>query len=322
MNASATGDVESIITQRRKRFVRATVVVALALAVSLVMPAVVFASDEPNRVAVTIIDTDVGTEAFDRLVEYGDGGHGALASIIGGDVGVGLGIGSGGLGYRPNVTIWIYGDDLDAESARTAIMQAIGAQTVPVVTSGDCLIACDGTGQSPVAPTPPQPEPEPIPEPDTEQVAPSEPAPSQESEPTAEPSVITAGTASAVSATNVQQVKRKKSAKPLRGKARKCLTLSSPSPMVVSPTKGDSNERKHQATKGAGSCEGSRQPQADACRQGGNRSRRDDCECGSAGICTHRGGLLMQPVTSEGQVRRQHLHHRLRQLHRQRASCD
>lgn len=143
-------------------------------------------SSEP--VLITVTDLDLGAEAFDRLVEFGNGGHSQLGAIVaeahgyfGGNetVGVGLGIGSGGLGYRPNVTIALWRTDIDPAAALAAIKTAIGVPANPTTNKGDCSSACDGSGVSPVIPStqpPAQPEPEAAPQ-GTEE--PSAPAPTQ-----------------------------------------------------------------------------------------------------------------------------------------------
>ena len=101
-----------------------------------------------------ILDTDVGTEAYQRLLPYSSGGHKALGMAIAARfdyfgsceyVGVGIGDGSGGKGFRPNYTLWLWKDGVDLVVARSAIYDLIGASSNPVVTNGDCAIACDGT---------------------------------------------------------------------------------------------------------------------------------------------------------------------------------
>lgn len=117
-------------------------------------------SSEP--VLITVTDLDLGAEAFDRLVEFGNGGHTQLGAIVaeahgyfGGNetVGVGLGIGSGGLGYRPNVTIALWRTDIDPAAALAAIKTAVGVPANPTTNKGDCASACDGSGLSPVIPS-------------------------------------------------------------------------------------------------------------------------------------------------------------------------
>ena len=74
--------------------------------------------------------------------------------------GIGFGVGSGGLGYRPNITLWVWTDEsFSKEQAVQAILALVNVPATPVVTGGDCEIACDGTGQNPdpVPLTSPQP---------------------------------------------------------------------------------------------------------------------------------------------------------------------
>jgi hypothetical protein len=102
----------------------------------------------------TILDTDIGTEAYQRLLSYSSGGHQALGMAIAAKfdffdnceyIGIGIGDGSGGNGYRPNYTIWMWRDGVDIDVARTAIHELVGASSNPTVTNGDCNISCDGT---------------------------------------------------------------------------------------------------------------------------------------------------------------------------------
>jgi hypothetical protein len=60
-------------------------------------------------------------------------------------VGIGIGDGSGGNGYRPNFTIWMWKDGVNVDIARAAIYELVGASAAPIVTNGDCNISCDGT---------------------------------------------------------------------------------------------------------------------------------------------------------------------------------
>jgi hypothetical protein len=60
-------------------------------------------------------------------------------------IGIGIGDGSGGNGYRPNYTIWMWRDGIDVTIARAAIYELVGASANPIVTNGDCNISCDGT---------------------------------------------------------------------------------------------------------------------------------------------------------------------------------
>lgn len=138
-------------------------IVAVALALSLapvgearasecVEPTLAPSSSEPTLL--TIFDIEVGTEAFERLVEYSNGGHRSLGIAVAqahdyfGEceyVGVGIGHGSGGNGYRPNFTLALWRSGVDIALARTAVYQLISASSNPVVTNGDCAISCDGT---------------------------------------------------------------------------------------------------------------------------------------------------------------------------------
>jgi hypothetical protein len=109
-------------------------------------------SESPSFI--TILDTDIGTEAYLRLGAYSNGGHRALGIAIASKfnyfnnceyVGIGIGDGSGGNGYRPNFTLWMWRNGLDVTIARAAIYELVGASANPVVTNGDCNISCDGT---------------------------------------------------------------------------------------------------------------------------------------------------------------------------------
>ena len=107
-----------------------------------------------NPSSITILDTDIGTDAYLRLVTYSNGGHAALGMAIAAKfnyfdnceyVGIGIGDGSGGNGYRPNFTLWMWRDGVDVDIARAAIYELVGASANPTVTNGDCNISCDGT---------------------------------------------------------------------------------------------------------------------------------------------------------------------------------
>lgn len=146
---------------------RTRTLTALALALSLSLPLVTITEakasecSEPREApssqqptVITIIDTEIGTEAFERLVTYSNGGHSALGKAIAKAhqwfavceyVGVGIGHGSGGNGYRPNFMLALWRDGIDIALARSAVYQLVGASSNPVVTNGDCAIACDGT---------------------------------------------------------------------------------------------------------------------------------------------------------------------------------
>jgi len=107
-----------------------------------------------NPSSITILDTDIGTEAYLRLIPYSSGGHRALGMAIAAKfnyfenceyVGIGIGDGSGGNGYRPNFTIWMWKDGVNVDIARAAIYELVGASAAPIVTNGDCNVSCDGT---------------------------------------------------------------------------------------------------------------------------------------------------------------------------------
>lgn len=109
-------------------------------------------SESPSFI--TILDTDIGTEAYLRLGAYSNGGHRTLGIAIASKfnyfdnceyVGIGIGDGSGGNGYRPNFTLWMWRNGIDVDIARIAIYELVGASANPVVTNGDCNISCDGT---------------------------------------------------------------------------------------------------------------------------------------------------------------------------------
>ena len=141
--------------------------IALAIALSLSLPLVTVSEarasecTEPREApssqqptVLTIIDTEVGTEAFERLVTYSNGGHRSLGIAIAQAhqwfavceyVGVGIGSGSGGNGYRPNFMLVLWRDGIDIALARSAVYQLVGASSNPVTTNGDCAISCDGT---------------------------------------------------------------------------------------------------------------------------------------------------------------------------------
>lgn len=105
-------------------------------------------------VRVQVLDTEVGTQAYERLLTYSYGGHTALGRAVSeaqgwlGNctyAGVGIGVGSGGNGFRPNFTMWFYSNRVDAGQARATVFSLIGASASPVVTNGDCAISCDGS---------------------------------------------------------------------------------------------------------------------------------------------------------------------------------
>ena len=137
------------------------IAVALALVLSLTPVTEARASEctEPREApssqqptVLTIIDTEVGTEAFERLVTYTNGGHRSLGIAISQAhqwfavceyVGVGVSHGSGGNGYRPNFMLVLWRDGIDTALARSAVYQLVGASSNPVTTNGDCSISCN-----------------------------------------------------------------------------------------------------------------------------------------------------------------------------------
>ena len=169
-----TGSLTGSPYRERVTMKQARTFIALALALSLSLPLVTIteakASEctEPTEApssqqptVLTIIDTEIGTEAFERLVTYSNGGHRSLGIAISQAhqwfavceyVGVGIGSGSGGNGYRPNFMLVLWRDGIDIALARSAVYQLVGASSNPVTTNGDCAISCDGTIDG-VAPT-------------------------------------------------------------------------------------------------------------------------------------------------------------------------
>ena len=162
-----TGSLTGSPYRERVTMKQARTLIALAIALSLSLPLVTITEakasecSEPREAPssqqptlLTIIDTEVGTEAFERLVAYSNGGHRSLGKAIAQAhqwfavceyVGVGIGSGSGGNGYRPNFMLALWRDGINIALARSAVYQLIGASSNPVVTNGDCAIACDGT---------------------------------------------------------------------------------------------------------------------------------------------------------------------------------
>jgi hypothetical protein len=133
--------------------IKLSLVTSIVFISSLFFPAIVSAeTNEPQTVY--IYDTELGTESYEALIEYGNGKHALIGQMLK-DTGVastvpgiGFGIGSGGNGYRPNVMIVIWTDEtIDLDSARAAIQSFVNVPSDPVTTNGDCAIACDGTTQ-------------------------------------------------------------------------------------------------------------------------------------------------------------------------------
>jgi hypothetical protein len=123
-------------------------------------------SSAEQPMSFTILDTDVGTEAYQRLVSYSSGGHAALGMAISAAydyfgvceyAGIGIADGSGGNGYRPNYTIYVWRSGVDETSARQSVYALIGASAQPVITNGDCAISCDGSVQGTPTTTTTQP---------------------------------------------------------------------------------------------------------------------------------------------------------------------
>ena len=138
-----------------KNKIKLSLVTSLLILGSLSFPSVLLA-DNQEPILIQIYDTDIGTDAFEQLVTYGNGGHAALGAILGDaqnmqqNPGIGLGIGSGGLGYRPSVTIAVWTDAVFDKSVGLAtIKNYFNVSSNPVTTNGDCAIACDGTVQQP-----------------------------------------------------------------------------------------------------------------------------------------------------------------------------
>lgn len=113
-------------------------------------------AEEMQPVIIELTDVNLGTDAYNSLVEYSNGGHSTIGAAIaaGGATsatpGIGIGVGSGGNGYRPNISIVIWTTEtVNRDAALAAILALVNTPSNPVITTGDCEIACDGTGQSP-----------------------------------------------------------------------------------------------------------------------------------------------------------------------------
>jgi len=207
------------------KLIRTTLAVVVALSLVTVgeaqaseceTPTLAPSSETPTLV--TIVDTEVGTPAFERLVEYASGGHRSLGIAIAQAhdwfgvceyVGVGIGHGSGGNGFRPNFTLALWREGVDISLVRSAVYALIDASDNPVVTNGDCAISCDGTidGVLPTttteAPTTTTTE---APAPVSESAPADEPAPVSEpvvSEPAPTPTTTTTTTVPAVESAGV-----------------------------------------------------------------------------------------------------------------------
>lgn len=111
-------------------------------------------ADNQEPILIEISDTDIGTEAFEQLISYGNGGHAAMGAILGNaqsmlsNPGIGFSIGSGGNGYRPSILIAVWTDQPFSISAGLdTIKSHFNVPSNPLTTNGDCAIACDGTTQ-------------------------------------------------------------------------------------------------------------------------------------------------------------------------------
>lgn len=117
-------------------------------------------ADNQEPILIEIRDTDIGTNAFEQLVSYGNGGHSAIGDILGNaqnmstNPGIGFSIGSGGNGYRPSIIIAVWTDKpFDSSVGLSTIKSYFNVSSSPVVTNGDCAVACDGTTQTSVVET-------------------------------------------------------------------------------------------------------------------------------------------------------------------------
>ena len=115
-------------------------------------------ADNQEPIIIEISDSDIGTEAFEQLISYGNGGHAAMGAILGNaqnmlsNPGIGFSIGSGGNGYRPSILIAVWTDQPFSVSAGLdTIKTHFNVPSNPVTTNGDCAIACDGTYKEPIA---------------------------------------------------------------------------------------------------------------------------------------------------------------------------
>jgi len=110
---------------------------------------------------VYMYDTELGTESYELLIQYSNGGHSTIgqmlkdAGVASAAPGIGFGVGSGGNGYRPNVMIVIWtSETINLEAAKAAIKTFVNVPTNPTTTNGDCSVACDGTVESEPVPVP------------------------------------------------------------------------------------------------------------------------------------------------------------------------
>ena len=103
---------------------------------------------------VYMYDTELGTESYELLIQYSNGGHSTIGQLLKDSgvattvPGIGFGVGSGGNGYRPNVMIVIWtSETINLEAAKAAIKSFVNVPANPTTTNGDCAVACDGTVQ-------------------------------------------------------------------------------------------------------------------------------------------------------------------------------
>ena len=139
-----------------KTKIKLSLITTALLVGSLSFPTVLFA-DNQEPILIEISDSDIGTEAFEQLISYGNGGHAAMGAILGNaqnmlsNPGIGFSIGSGGNGYRPTILIAVWTDQpFSVSSGLDTIKSHFDVPSSPVTTNGDCAIACDGTYEEPV----------------------------------------------------------------------------------------------------------------------------------------------------------------------------
>jgi hypothetical protein len=140
------------MNKKSKLILKAIVLVSLFIASFYSADRVLADNQEP--ILIQISDTDIGTEAFEQLISYGNGGHSAMGAILGNaqsmlsNPGIGFSIGSGGNGDRPSIIIAVWTDQPFSVSAGLdTIKSHFNVPINPVTTNGDCAIACDGTTQ-------------------------------------------------------------------------------------------------------------------------------------------------------------------------------
>lgn len=139
-----------------KNKIKLSLITTALLVGSLSFPTVLFA-DNQEPILIEISDSDIGTEAFEQLISYGNGGHAAMGAILGNaqnmlsNPGIGFSIGSGGNGYRPTILIAVWTDQpFSVSSGLDTIKSHFNVPSSPLTTNGDCAIACDGTYEEPV----------------------------------------------------------------------------------------------------------------------------------------------------------------------------